>query len=61
MSILGILLVFVIVGFLTWLAVTYIPMPPPIKTALIIVVVVMLLWYVLSGTGLLSAVNVQTP
>ena len=43
MGLLAFLLVCVIVGFLVWLAVTYVPMPPPFKTALPIIAIVVLL------------------
>lgn len=40
-----------ILGFLVWLLITYVPMPQPIKTAIIVVVVVMIILYLLRALG----------
>lgn len=43
-----------VVGLLVWAIVTYVPMPPAFKTAIIIVAVLCLVIYILSAFGLLS-------
>ncbi len=48
----GLILVLALVGFLVYLIVTYIPMPPPFKTALMVIVVVMLILYVMRVLGI---------
>ena len=54
MGLLAFLLVCVLVGFLVWLAITYVPMPPAFKTALpviaIVVLLTILLLYMFGGT-----------
>lgn len=42
----------VVVGFLVWLAETFIPMSPPIKTALRAVVVILLILWLLQVFGI---------
>lgn len=45
------LLTLAVVGFLTYLVVTYIPMPPPFKTVIIVIMVIVLVLYVLRVFG----------
>jgi len=46
------LLVLALVGFLTYLITTYIPMPAPFKTAIIVIMVVVLVLYVMQVFGI---------
>lgn len=54
MSIIGVILLFVIVGFVLWLVNQYVPMPPMIKTALNVIVVILLILYLVSLFGVLG-------
>lgn len=54
MSLITIIAVLVIVGFLLWLINTYIPMAAPIKTILNIVVVIVVIIWLLQVFGLIS-------
>ena len=49
MSLLTIIVVFVVVGLLVWLAIRFIPMPPAFAQALPIVALVLLLVWVFFG------------
>lgn len=40
-----------IIGFLTWLVVTYIPMPAPLPTVIIVIVVIFVVLYLLRVVG----------
>jgi hypothetical protein len=40
-----------LIGFLVWVLLTYVPMPPPIKLAIVVLVVV---WIVLRAAPLLG-------
>ena len=57
MTLLGLIIVLAIVGFCTWLVVTYIPMPQPVKTVIIVVVVLFILLWALGSIGLLGPLN----
>ena len=47
LSLVTLIVILAIVGFATWLVITYVPMPPPFRTALVVIVVlVLLLWFV---------------
>lgn len=55
-GIITLLLVFALVGFICYLIVTYIPMPPPFKQVIIVVMVILLILYLLGiVTGHASA------
>ena len=54
MSLLTIILVLVIAGFLLWAVQTFIPMDAKVKVLLQVVVIIILLVWVLQGTGLLT-------
>jgi len=54
MSLVTLILVLALVGFLVWAIQTFIPMDARIKTLLSVVVVVCLLLWVLQGLGLLT-------
>lgn len=43
MDLLTLLIVVALVGFVLWLVVTYIPMPPPFKQVIIVVAVIILI------------------
>ena len=54
MSIVGVLILLVVVGFLVWLVTTYVPMSPPIKAILVAVVVLVLVVWLLGYFGLVD-------
>jgi hypothetical protein len=56
-TILGLLILFVVVGVVLWLINTYIPMAPPIKNLMNIAVVIILIVYLISALGLLGPLN----
>jgi len=41
-----------LIGFLAYLITTYIPMPPPIRTAIIVIVVICMVLYLISVLGI---------
>ena len=47
----ALILTLALVGFLVYLIVTYIPMPPPFKNVIIVIVVVLLVLYLLRVLG----------
>jgi len=55
MSLVTLVVVLVVVGFLLWAIQTFIPMDPKIKTLLQVVVVIIMLLWVLQGLGILNA------
>lgn len=59
MSLLYVVLVLVIVGFLLWLINTYVPMARPIKTILNAVVVIAVIVWLLSAFGIINIGNVR--
>jgi hypothetical protein len=40
-----------LIGFLVWLLVTYVPMPPPIRTALVVIVAVAIVLWAIRWLG----------
>jgi hypothetical protein len=54
MSLVSLILVLALAGFLLWAIQTFIPMDPRIKTLMSVVVIVILLLWVLQGLGLLT-------
>lgn len=54
MSILGFLVFVLVLGLATWLIVTYVPMPQPIKTVLVVCVVIIIVLVLLNATGMLG-------
>lgn len=54
MSLITLVLVLAIVGFLLWLIVTYIPMPEPFKKVIVVVVVIVLVLYLLQLFGIVG-------
>lgn len=57
MSIISIIIVLVIIGFLLWLINTYIPMAGSIKTILNAVVIICVILWLLSVFGIISGFN----
>jgi len=51
MSIIGVILVLALIGFVLWLVLTYIPMPAPFKNVIIVVVVIVLILWLLGVFG----------
>ena len=58
MTLLGLIVLFIIVGLIMYLVNTYIPMAQPIKTLLNVAVVIVLVLYLISAIGLLGPLNV---
>lgn len=52
MSLISLIIVLVVVGFLLWLINTYVPMARPIKTILNVVVVIVVILWLLSALGI---------
>jgi len=57
MSLISLVIVLIVVGFLLWLVTTQIPMAEPIKRIIVVVVVIVVVLWLLSAFGLLSGVN----
>lgn len=55
MSLVTLIVVIVLVGFILWAVQTFIPLDPKVKTLLQVVVVICLLLWVLQGLGLFNA------
>ncbi len=54
MSILAVLLVLVIVGFLTWLLIQFVPMEPPFKQIIVGVIVILTVLWLLQNFGVFT-------
>lgn len=60
MDLLTLVIVLALVGFIVWLVVTYIPMPPPFKQVIIVIVVIVLvLWLVRALVGGGPVINLR--
>jgi predicted membrane protein len=57
MSLISIIIVLIIVGFLLWVVNTYIPMARSIRTILNVVVVIIVVLWLLSAFGVLHGVG----
>jgi len=57
MSLISIVIVLVVVGFLLWLINTYVPMARPIKTILNAVVVIAIIIWLLSVFGIIQGIG----
>lgn len=57
MTLLGLILVLAVFGFVLWLITSFIPMPEPVKTIIIAVAVLFLLLWVLQAVGVLGGLN----
>ena len=53
----GLIIYIALLGLITWAVITYVPMPPPFKTAITIVAVILLILIILSAFGLLDSVR----
>lgn len=51
MGLISLVLVLAIVGFIVWLIVAYIPMPPPFKIVIYVIVAVVLLLFLMRVLG----------
>jgi hypothetical protein len=51
MSLITLIIVLAVVGFAVWLLTTYVPMPRPIRLAIIAIVVLVLVVWVLRALG----------
>jgi hypothetical protein len=58
MTLLGLILVFVVVGVVLWLINTYVPMAPLIKTLMNVAVVIILVVWLIQSLGLLGPLNI---
>jgi hypothetical protein len=54
MSIIGVLVLVAVIGFVLWLVTTYVPMAPPIKAILVAIVVIVLAVWLLNVFGLIG-------
>ena len=61
MPIIYLLVYLALIGVVAWLLVTYIPMPPPIKTVIVVAAVVCCILLVLDATGILNTVGPNVP
>lgn len=52
MDLISLLIAVVVIGFVLWMVFTYVPMPAPMKNALMVVVVLVLAIWLLSAFGL---------
>lgn len=52
MDLIALVLVLALIGFVIWILTTYIPMPPPIKTAIIVVTAIVMVIWLLGRIGL---------
>jgi len=50
-SLISVVLVLVVLGFLLWLLFTYVPMPDPFKTIIMVVIVICVVLWLLSAIG----------
>lgn len=57
MSLITVVIVLIIVGFLLWLINTYIPMAGPIKTILNIVVIIVVILWLLNVFGIFTGLD----
>lgn len=57
MSLISIVIVLIVVGFLLWLVNNYIPMASPIKTILNVVVVIAVILWILSAFGIIHGIG----
>lgn len=57
MSLISIVIVLIVVGFLLWLVNNYIPMASSIKTILNVVVVIVVIIWVLSALGVIGGIG----
>ncbi len=51
-ALINIIVVLVIFGFIAWLVLTYIPMPPPVKQVVAVIMVIVLILFLLQAVGI---------
>lgn len=51
-ALINIIVVLVVLGFIAWLVLTYIPMPPPVKQVVIVFMVIVLILFLLHFVGI---------
>jgi hypothetical protein len=51
MPLVNVIVILAVLGFIAWLVITYIPMPPIFKTVIIVVVVIVVCLWLLRLTG----------
>jgi len=59
MSLVTLIIVLVVVGFLLWAIETFIPMNPKVKLLMQVVVVIVLLLWVLEALGILAGTHIR--
>jgi hypothetical protein len=52
MDLLTVIVTLVVIGFVLWVLVTYVPMPPLYKQVLIVIVVLLIVLWLVRATGL---------
>lgn len=57
MSLISVVIVLIVIGFLLWLVNTYIPMASPIKTILNVVVIIAVIIWLLSAIGVIHGIG----
>lgn len=56
----GLILTIVLLGFLVWALITYVPMPPPFR-GLVILVAIFMVVFMIFGSGALDSPNLRFP
>lgn len=51
-TLVSLILTFAVIGFILWLVLTYVPMPEPMKKAIIVLIVIVLVLWLLQFFGL---------
>jgi integral membrane sensor domain MASE1 len=57
MGLITLILTLAVVGFILYLIITYIPMPPPFKQVIIVVIVIVLILWVAQQFGVIGSLN----
>jgi len=57
MTLIHLIIILIVIGFLLWIAATYIPMEPTIKRIMIAVVVICVVLWLLTAFGVLSSIS----
>lgn len=53
LGVVELLLILVVVGFICWLVLTYVPMPSPFKEVFVFIVIMLLIVLILQSVGLI--------
>lgn len=51
-ALINIVVLLMVFGFIAWLVLTYIPMPPPVKQVIVVIMVIVLILFVLQAFGI---------